>query len=110
MDLDRQGHYDFAVAILEGKPVFIGDTIYHDKLGETLVDSIPAHMGGYSWNKPKRTFTLAGRELLLPSETITQCNAYAGSVPYYFDDPADKYAFEDALNAIISEAIQNARL
>ncbi len=50
------------------------------------------------------------RELPLPSETETQCNAYIGSAPYYFDDPADSYAFEDALNAIISEAIQNARL
>ena len=112
VDLYRQGNYTFAVAILEGEPVFIGGVLYHKLTGISfdVTDDVTVDSAKHSWNKPKRTFVLAGRELPLPSKTVTQCNAYAGSAPYYFDDPADRYAFEDALNTIIHEAIENARL
>jgi len=111
LDLDRQGDYDFAVAILEGKPVFVGDKVYWKHDGSEFEWGIVNHRL-FSWGNdltrtpPKRTFTLAGRELPLPSKTITQWHAYAGRLPYYFNDPADRYAFEDALNAIIHEAMQ----
>lgn len=106
---DAPNIYDFAVAIVGGKPMFVGDVVISDGMQLTFISKtkIDVNPDPRTWNKPeKRTFTLAGHELPMPSKTITQCHVYAGRRPYYFDDPADRYAFEDALNAIIHEAMQ----
>lgn len=62
--------YEFAVAILEGNPVFVGDRVY-SKICDgmvTVTDQISNH-GYYSWNPPKKTFMLNGEELPCPVTT-----------------------------------------
>ena len=71
--------FTFALAIVEGKPVFTGDTLWGSNLGAEvtimgldiprgyLIDS----KGNYvrtnlTWKQPKRTFLLNGEELPLP--------------------------------------------
>ncbi|MBY0484581.1 hypothetical protein [Nitrosomonas sp.] len=61
-------NYFFAVAILEDKPVFVGDGIYH-KSGLYTVIGINTRImciSDYSWNPPKKTFLLNGEELPCP--------------------------------------------
>ena len=88
--------YEFAVAVLEDKPVFIGDVIYHKNLfdkqfivsysGDALngenygIDlcNIPTYA---SWQPvvPKRTFKLNGVELPCPLRVVTDYNVSIGS-------------------------------
>lgn len=55
--------YEFAVAILEDKPVFVGDTLYHKDHGRPIYVTKAGFDHNYSWNPPKKTFTLNGVEL-----------------------------------------------
>lgn len=80
-DMVLSGHVEFAVAIVEGSPVFVGDTVY-DKLlsypltvenGDSLIYGTCLRFNELdwdkiSWNPPKkpRTFTLNGVELPCP--------------------------------------------
>lgn len=90
LDLDRQGDYDFAVAILEGKPVFVGDKFYSKKDGcaacITRTILLPADMSHFTWNKPeKRTFALAGGVLPMPiSNEQNAPRMRVGGEFYYF--------------------------
>jgi len=110
---DTPGKYTFAVAILEGMPVFIGDTLYHKPtgIGFDVTTHVAVDSAKHSWNKPKRTFTLAGKELPLPiiDPEMVPCVG-VGNMRYYFNTNKDKEQFSGILNAIIHEAIENARL
>jgi len=68
----------FAIAIVEDKPVFVGDTLYFHhfdgSIEKIIIDSGHGfgHIqeGRWSWNPPKKkTFTLNGKELPLPDES-----------------------------------------
>ena len=65
---DIEGEWSFAVAILEGKPVFVGDVVYHKSGPRHIVAFRPDSLDGYSWNPPKKTFMLNGEELPCPVE------------------------------------------
>lgn len=54
-DLER---YEFAVAILEDKPVFVGDVLYHESGSKHIIAYRPNSFEGYSWNTPKKTYSL----------------------------------------------------
>jgi len=76
--------YEFAVAILEGKPVFVGDKIYAKQIFGSEFDwDDPDHIRQitcedlcvdpedvWTWNPPKKTFMLNGEEL--PCATTKQ--------------------------------------
>lgn len=65
---DIEGDWSFAVAILEGKPVFVGDIVYHKSGGSKhIVAFRPDSLDGYSWNPLKKTFMLNGEELPCPT-------------------------------------------
>lgn len=102
--------YDFAVAILEGKPVFVGDEIYHPQLGKTIVseEAFQTFIGNYTWNKPtKRTFTLAGGVLPMPiNNEQTAPRMHVGGELYYFNTHAERNDFELVINKIIKQAMQ----
>lgn len=104
--------YTFAVAILEGKPVFVGDEVYlkdgrmYD-WNTTWMEQTANHL---TWNKPKQTFTLAGRELPLPVPSDIDNNVLIGCIGYSFNTSSDRNNFITHINAIISEAMENARL
>ena len=59
--------YEFAVAILENKPVFVGDKVYDQYDGsESIVAYRPESLDGFGWHPPKKTFMLNGVELPCP--------------------------------------------
>lgn len=103
--------YDFAVAILEGKPVFVGDEVYHKvtRIKRTITgDSVltDSFSQRFTWNEPKRTFTLAGYGLPLPVMNEQNCPVvYVGSDRYYFNSIVERNEFQDKLNVIIQEAM-----
>lgn len=80
----RSEKYSFALALVEGKPVFVGDTLY---LTETVYGKSSVEITGIdkntnyltclggiakleilTWQVPKRTFTINGEELPLPTD------------------------------------------
>ena len=66
-------YYEFAIAILEDKPVFVGDTLYHKETGKKYIVSSITVFKFLTWQppKPKRTFMLNGVELPCPSKKPT---------------------------------------
>lgn len=83
---DNPNKYKFAVAILEGKPVFVGDKLYGKNSGvfRTIdrkeVDSVDWDYSDpqyWSWQPPtKRTFLLDGVELPCPDNNENECKNY----------------------------------
>ena len=101
--------YKFAVAILEGKPVFIGDTVCHKQSGiERIIsagDLVDDFEDNFTWKqpKPKRTFTLNGVELPCPMchSVMAHPLDISGRV-FYFKSPQDRnYVFNAILNVLI---------
>ena len=55
--------YEFPLAVVEGKPVFVGDELYHSIVGKCRASTDCAEIGGmligednvrcFSWNPPK---------------------------------------------------------
>ena len=63
----HSSRYSFAIAILEDKPVFVGDKVYSKFDGmELRVDPSGFDWATVSWNPPKKTFMLNGEELPCP--------------------------------------------
>jgi len=106
------GNYTFAVAILEGRPVFAGDEVYLKDGRKYDWNAVwTCQIVHYlTWNKPKRTFKLAGRELSLPDSKTDGLHGYTAWVPYYFKDSDNRLELERCLSEIITEAIENERL
>ena len=126
-DLTRLADLEFAVAILDGKPLFLGDTVYCKtggyKLGVCdanergiLVGNLGAVAGfvdpsEISLNPPKknRTFTLNGVELPCPvkNSTIFMMHvAYAGiGTVLNFESFEDSHQWKTALDKIFDEAL-----
>jgi len=67
ISFDSCGKYEFAVAVLEDKPVFVGDKIYSKLCSAMITVDCPiSNSGYYSWNPPKKTFMLNGEHLPCP--------------------------------------------
>lgn len=104
-------NYEFAAAILEGKPVFTGDIIYSregrtysvkkdsrgffaQRIGDILWRGNVADWGYFTLQPPKRTFTLDGVELPRPVKSVTEYGVLIGRVldaqQYFFSAEEDK--------------------
>jgi len=101
--------YEFAVAILEGKPVFIGDTVFHKQSGiERIINTsylVKDFEDNFTWQqpKPKRAFMLNGVELPCPDkESRLHPFDISGRV-FYFKSPQDR---NDVFNAILNMLIE----
>lgn len=102
--------YELAVAILEGKPVFIGDTVYHKQSGiERIVNTSELSddfEDNFTWQqpKPKRTFMLNDVELPCPMWHSVMAHPLniSGRV-FYFKSPQDR---NDVFNAILNVLIE----
>ena len=105
--------YEFAVAILEGKPVFVGDKIFNiisDRFitvqpEDAFANISPVLSKVYSWKPPKqkRTFMLNGVELPCPDkESRLHPFDISGRV-FYFKSPQDR---NDVFNAILNMLIE----
>jgi len=86
--------YDLAVAIIEGKPVFVGDKIYH----KAQKHCVPVMEGAFYdhsyWTltppKKKRTFDLNGKQLPCPSEDYDESVLELLGEHYYFESIEDR--------------------
>ena len=87
------GHkYDLAVAIIEGKPVFVGDKIYTKRAGqEVTVSEGFLSAIDYTLTQPqKRTFELNGKQLPCPSEDYDESVLELLGEHYYFESIEDR--------------------
>jgi len=67
LSLAKLEEYEFAIAIVEGKPVFRGDKVYDTTTGvEFIAGEHPSSMYRATWNPPRRTITINGEELPAP--------------------------------------------
>lgn len=101
--------YEFAVAVLEGKPVWIGDKVFirnnkypevNWKLFDYWKNDIAILSKDWKWTPPKRTFTLNGVELPCPDPGLDpsvngfsmgiEINGYGESFAYASHDDAEK--------------------
>ena len=103
--------YEFAVAILEGRPVFVGDALYN---GYGAYLRVTENCGfifeNMSWTPPapKRTFTLNGVELPCPEKNIDTREQYSlgintGSI-YWFATRGDRDVVSEVLDRILTQA------
>lgn len=109
----RPEDYEFAVAILEDKPVFVGDKIYSIRSRswvtvqpEDAFANISPVIRGYSWEEPKTTFNLNGEKLPCPDMS----NRYELRVVgfndnvYHFANGTDIRQVECAINRLLQDA------
>lgn len=101
-------NYQFAIAILEGSPVFVGDSLYHPSGAKWIVGDTD-DLTGMSWQppKPKRTFELRGMELPCPTNQISKYDLHAltiNSACFWFETQEEKDLVEDTLLNILTEA------
>ncbi len=75
--------YSFALGILEGKPVFAGDTLYFEGGTKYLVDELSRVFTGLSWDKPEvdpyadlRKAQDAGRRIAMGGEGYWRIQNY----------------------------------
>lgn len=118
---DRQNHpsfdfstedYTFALTILEGKPVFVGDKLWEKNIRKWLTVSEGFNASYYtaskvSWTPPteKRTFMLGDKEL--PCPVKKGCGDYLTRVAgndFYFTNCNDRNALDDLLYKLLTEA------
>lgn len=114
--------YEFMVAILEDKPVFVGDKLYgkyskvfHD-VSRKLFESGEYDYSDddyWSWNPPKSTFTLNGIELPCPQKDYSAFNLDFNSWSlvgrrngrrYYFKSESDMHAVTEAIHKLLQDA------
>lgn len=102
------GHkYDLAVAIIEGKPVFVGDKIYHKEQRNCVAIIDSAFYDPRYWTltppKPQRTFELNGRQLPCPSKDDNYLLEILGGF-YYFESIEDRDKVAKAINDLLDNA------
>ena len=99
---------EFAVAILEDEPLFVGDKVYWKRDGRDFnwdVWSIPVDKWDY-WvtrNPPKRTFTLNGVELPRPSKTGKVSFGFVSEL-ICFESYSDAEQVSSAIKRILEDA------
>lgn len=97
--------YDLAAAIIDGKPVFVGDVLYSKdkgleriiKGGSQTIRHIFTNVGSRDLNdltltppKKKRTFDLNGQQLPCPSEDYDESVLELLGEHYYFESIEDR--------------------
>ena len=111
----RPADYEFMVAILEDKPVFVGDKLYGKysntfyTVSKEMIDRGEHDYSDdnyWSWNPPKSTFNLNGEELPCPDMS----NRYELRVVgfndnvYHFANGTDIRQVECAINKLLQDA------
>jgi len=104
-------NYDLAVAIIDGKPVFVGDKIYH-KATELCVPKMDgAFYDPSSWTltppKKKRTFDLNGQQLPCPSEDYDESVLELLGEHYYFESIEDRNEVAREIIKLLDNALDN---
>jgi hypothetical protein len=109
--------YEFALAIVEDRPVFKGDVLWTKDSQQITVDTGLATFDGYkiwtsdgrlfmcdflSWQEPKRTITINGKEYPSPLTHPTNSSITVSGIAFYFNTMEEclvvRQALWDALN------------
>ena len=100
-------NYDLAVAIIEDKPVFVGDKIYHKSMKHSVTIIEGAFYDCRYWTltppKPQRTFELNGKQLPCPSKDDNYPLEILGEF-YYFESREDRNKVAKAINYLLDNA------
>lgn len=108
--LDPQTEVRFSVAVLEGKPVFVGDRIWlKDGHQFAVEDDMYVDTESMSWTPPtpKRTFTLNGVELPCPIRLnldSPKIELRINDVNFYFSSFDDLEKVSKSITNILTEA------
>lgn len=109
---DSVGTYDFMVAILESKPVFIGDKLYGKISKQFSVIEAAEVLSGecdcsdaeyWSWNEPKHTFKINGVELPCPNSN-GEWILHVGPIAHRFESIDDYEKVRNSINKILKDA------
>ena len=103
----KQWHYTFAITILEGKPVFVGDKLYYKDTEFIVADcSEKQSFSNVTWTPPakKRTFMLGDKELPCPDKNKGGYQISLISSRHFFSDFHDAQKVANAIDAILTEA------
>jgi len=98
--------YDLAVAIIEGKPVFVGDKIYTKRAGqEVTVSEGFLSAIDYTLTQPqKRTFELNGQQLPCPETAPCGFTLSLFGNNFYYEEYEDVNKVERAIFDMLSNA------
>ena len=100
----HSSRYSFAIAILEDKPVFVGDKVYSKFDGmELRVDPSGFDWATVSWNPPKKTFMLNGEELPCPDGNKGGYQISLLSGRHYFSNFHDAQKVANAFDKLLSD-------
>lgn len=120
--LTKMADLEFAVAILDGKPVFVGDPVFHKDnqfpvdwfFYESWKDGVVELSKNWTLQPPKkpRTFTLNGVELPCPVEPkkvrdgseVHELTMSEHNPPFWFLSKQDRNSVRAAIISILSEA------
>ena len=112
-------NYDLAVAIIDGKPVFVGDVLYSKdkgleriiKGGSQTIRHIFTNVGSRDLNdltltppKHKRTFELNGRQLTCPEKKFVNVSLEILGEDYFFNSLDDRNEVAKAINDLLDNA------
>lgn len=112
-------NYDLAVAIIDGKPVFVGDVLYSKdkgleriiKGGSQTIRHIFTNVGSRDLNdltltppKHKRTFELNGKQLPCPEKKFVNVSLEILGEDYFFNSLDDRNEVAKAINDLLDNA------
>jgi len=100
--------YSLAVAIIEGKPVFVGDKIYHKAQKHCVPIMECAFYDTRHWTltppKPKRTFELNGHQLPCPEPIKCGFTLSLFGNNFYYEEYEDVNKVERAIFDMLADA------
>jgi len=100
--------YSLAVAIIEGKPVFVGDKIYHKAQKHCVPIMECAFYDTRHWTltppKPKRTFELNGHQLPCPEPIQCGFTLSLFGHNFYYEEYEDVNKVERAIFDMLADA------
>lgn len=114
----RSDHYTFALTVLEGKPVFVGDKLYCKNGGDPYVmsNNFGPHTDWYNatWTPPtkKRTFILGDKELPCPGNGASAAVQISWSINemncnnrvFYFNSSEEASLVGNTIDSILRKA------
>ncbi len=105
---EKPESYEFAVAILEGKPVFVGDRIWSKHILQfMIVDKLTLiYDDCCSWHEPERTFSLNGIELPCPTSNGNWAFMFGDGRVYKFKTQDNRDKVSQAIIKILDEAVK----
>ncbi|SET40246.1 hypothetical protein SAMN05216326_12513 [Nitrosomonas marina] len=110
---DALDDIEFAVTVLEDRPVFVGDSLYCTETGQAIDWGILAEIADnfhlvasrWTWHKKqKRTFLLNGEELPCPVEKKTEFAFLFNNIIFYFDTFEDREKINHSFSHLLIEA------